>query len=166
MILIYYGNEIDKKAKIKQVVETMNLSYIEIGDSELEKPLKEIQKSSRNLEGRHPLFLYFREEAHQTVQEFEKRLGFTVPRKAMQNEFNQNWRLMDLMNEISEEAEYFALREHLYDLIRKADMERMKTDEEYSKLMSAGYGLFEQDDVPKDLLTFAIELIEKETSKK
>ena len=165
MILIYYGKEIDKRSQIQKVLESMNLSYIEIGDSELEKPLKEIQESSLDLSGCHPLFLYFRNEEHATVQEFEKRLGFTVPRKAMQNELNQDWRLMDLMKEIQEESEYFILREHLYDLIQQVDMERMKQDEEYAKLMSAGYGLFEQDDVPKDLLAFAIELIEKETSK-
>ena len=161
MLIIYYGNELDKRDKMLKIVHAMQIPYLEIGDDVLQWPMKDICFSSKNLEGSHSMFLYFIEENHQTVLELEKQLGFSVSNKAMRNKNNENWKLIDLMEEIEEEANYFKKREYLYELVQNADFERMEKDEEYAQLVSASYGLFQQDEVPLEILEFAIDLMKK-----
>ena len=165
MIIVYYGTDIEKREHIHAILETLPYSFIEIGDEASEQILKDIQTDSQDLKGDSPLFMYYKDETHDTVKHVESALGFTVMRKAMENELNQNWKLKDLMHEINEEAEYFIVRERLYALVQNADVKRMEEDEEYAQLMAASYGLIEQEDAPVDLLEFAIELIEKKAPK-
>ena len=166
MLIIYYGKELEKRETMLQAVKAMQIPYLEIGDDVLQRPMKDICQSSQNLEGSHSMFLYFIEENHQTVLALEKQLGFSVSSKAMRNENNENWKLIDLMKEIEEEANYFKKREYLYELVQKADFERMEKDAEYSQLVSASYGLFQQDEVPLEILEFAIDLMKKSSLQK
>lgn len=165
MIIVYYGADIEKRDHIRTVLQSLPYSFIEIGDEASDTVLKDIEADSKDLRGDSPLFMYYKNETHDTVKHVESALGFSVMRKAMENEFNQNWKLKDLMHEINEEAEYFIVREKLYMLVQNADVKRMEEDEEYAQLMAASYGLIEQEDAPVDLLEFAIELIEKKAPK-
>ena len=165
MIIVYYGRDIEKRDTIVKTLQSLSYDFIEVGDSAGDMLMKEIQTSTGDLNGTSNLFMYYKSETHETVKNVESHLGFTVIRKAMENELNQNWKLKDLMAEINEEAEYFIVREKLYDLVQKADMQRMEKDDEYAQLLAASYGLIEQEDAPKELLEFAIELIEKKAPK-
>lgn len=166
MVLVYYGNQFAKKDEIIDVLKKMNVSYIEIGEEDLDHTLGELLKkenSSINLESDREIFLYFCDMDVNTITKIDEALkakGIHVLHKAVRTDTNIGWKLVDLLDHIEAEASYFKKREKLRDLVSHPDQVLLSTNEKYQNLMVMCFELLEETDVPEKMYDTAIQLIE------
>ncbi|EOS61968.1 hypothetical protein C815_00291 [Firmicutes bacterium M10-2] len=166
MVLVYYGNQFAKKDKIVDVLKKMNVSYIEIGEEDLDYTLGELlekEKSSINFESDREIFLYFCDMDVNTITKIDEALkakGIHVLHKAVRTDTNIGWKLVDLLDHIEAEASYFKKREKLRNLVSHPDQVLLSTNEKYQSLMVMCFELLEETDVPEKMYDTAIQLIE------
>ena len=62
MVLVYYGNEIDKKPVFDRIFQDLGLAKRDLGDADLNATVGELadtEAQTADLKGDKPLFLYY-----------------------------------------------------------------------------------------------------------
>ena len=166
MVLIYYGKDTALKEKINTVLDRMHVNYIELGQNDLSKKLKDLvqkEEHALDLEGNSQIFMYFYDEKVDTITKIDNALkeeGIFVRHKAVTTPTNLEWTLQELISHIEAEASYFQKREKLRSLVSNPDLVKFSQYPKYRNLMSMCYELLEENDVPEKMLDTAIALIE------
>lgn len=165
MVLVYYGNEIDKKPVIDKVFKDLGLEKRDLGDEDLNATVGELADNpgTSDLAGDKPLFLYYDRMDGKEIQKVEKALkenGLHITRKALRTDNNEKWTLEALMYEIGREDEWFRKTNRLYQLVTHPDKARLANDPAYMTMMAQAFALLEENDMSEEQLDGAIAAIE------
>lgn len=165
MVLVYYGNEIDKKPVIDRVFADLGLEKRDLGDEDLNATVGELADNpgASDLAGDKPLFLYYDRMDGKEIQKVEKALkenGLHITRKALRTDNNEKWTLEALMYEIGREDEWFRKTSRLYQLVTHPDKARLAGDPAYMAMMAQAFALLEENDMSEEQLDGAIAAIE------
>lgn len=166
MVLVYYGNEIDKKPVFDRIFQDLGIEKRDLGDANLDATVGELADSAgdqADLTGDKPLFLYYDKLDSKDIQRVEKALkeaGLHVSRKAVRTENNEKWTLEALMYEIGREDEWLRKTSRLYQLVTHPDKARLAHDPAYMALMAQSFALLEENDMSEEQLDQAIAAIE------
>lgn len=171
MVLVYYGNEIDKKPVFDRIFQDLGLAKRDLGDADLNATVGELadtEAQTADLKGDKPLFLYYDKLDSKAIQQVEaalKQAGLHVSRKAVRTENNEKWTLEALMYEIGREDEWFRKTNRLYQLVTHPDKERLASDPAYMALMAQSFALLEENDMSEEQLDQAIAAIETDLAR-
>lgn len=166
MILIYYGKDLALKEQVNKILDSLHVSYVELGVDDLDSKMNDLAKkenSTSELGGDHEIFMYFYEEKVDTIEKVDnalKEAGIHIHHKAVNTPSNVEWTLKELMDHIQAEASYFKKREKLRYLVSHPDMVKLAHDPQYMKLMTVCFELLEETDVPEKMYDKALEMIE------
>lgn len=166
MVVIYYGKQYALRDQVAEVLEQMHVPYVELGDEDLDRTLKELiqkEESTACLEGERDIFMYFSDVPVDTIEKIDDALkakGIHIVHKAVKTDTNLGWKLSDLLDHIHAEASYFQKREKLRTLVSHPDPVLLSTNPKYRDLMVMGFELLEETDVPEKMYDTAIHLIE------
>lgn len=142
MILFYKGND---------NFQIEGYDYVLIGDEQMDCLMKDllIQEYEAKTWTR-PAFIYMSSEEN---------VDFGFVRQAVETNINREWTLKRLMDEIDQEFEYFSVRNELYECLMRPDMNRLKEDNEYKRLMVHCFQLYEDKKTPLSVLKEALRYI-------
>lgn len=129
-IIVYLGDEVEKRPALEQVLRDMKLPYKLLEDKDLVETVGYLM----DLEGFQPTnrkdavhfssdLMLFQDILDEEITDMNKRLatvGIEMKRKAMLTEHNKNWLLCDLMKEIEQEHQYFQYREAIHKLLTQS----------------------------------------------
>ena len=168
MVLVYYGDQKDKKPVFDRVFEKLGLEKKDLSDADLDKTMKELVSGPHEYmeaaDSAGPIFMYYDGHGSKDVQNVADALekeGIKVTHRAVRTENNESWTLGHIMKEIALEDEWYKLSAKLYQLITHPDKERLKSDPQYMMLMSSAFALFEGQNASLEDLKAAIAAIEK-----
>lgn len=166
MILVYEGNlKPEQKAELEQILAPFELR--KLGDVHLEQTMQELSgsdfKDVENPEcGDRPPFLYFVNEDLKDISRIQSQLEEKhVPLfgMAVETENNKSFTLKAQMEEVAQEAEYFAKINELADLLSQADPEKMRTDQDYGSCHLLAARLLHEEEISENMLDTALAVI-------
>lgn len=129
-ILVYFGDEPQKKEPVTSVLDAMQLSYIVVEDNQLHELVGYLMEvddflAKPPLESMHYAsdLMVLHDISDEQIAEFNtrlKELNTEMKRKAMLTLHNQNWILKDLLAEIDREHMYFQYVDAIRSLLMKS----------------------------------------------
>lgn len=143
--LIYLGENAVYKQDIIHLLEEFDFLYTFLDDEDLNKQVSSLfhqeNRASTNNQIFSFNFILFKDIDHSKILKFYKACkerGFPFSHKAVMTEHNQNWIMSELLEEIEEEHEFFALWENLNTLLKEAN------DSDPSQYTEASYDIYKK----------------------
>ncbi|MCF0258409.1 MAG: DUF3783 domain-containing protein [Erysipelotrichaceae bacterium] len=162
MILIYPGTDGNRLSEYRKALSQYEV--IPFGDEKEDMTMAEIVKEAGinpgNPKGVRNPFLFFVNEDRESLSGLLSALeenGLDCSRSAVLTENNRNWKFRDLYEEISREAAYFAKREELADAVAHADPEKIRSDEQYGRIIYAFYEMLQAEKLDEEVLDLALQ---------
>ncbi|NCC55348.1 MAG: DUF3783 domain-containing protein, partial [Erysipelotrichia bacterium] len=156
--LIYLGETQQYKQEIIALLKAFDFTYTFLDDGDLEKDVLSLfdkKDCETTINTRFPFnFIFFKNIDHDKIIEFYKQCannGYPFSHKAIMTQHNQNWIMEDLLNEISEEHEFFKQWSLLNTLLQEANDcdETLYTEESYEAYKMAFIKAFMFKQQPK-----------------
>lgn len=166
MILFYPGHLSSDPKAIQALHTALKDQPIRLlSDEVLNHPLKDLTDPSAqftcSLEDVHqecPFLLFSGCELNQvsTFQNAIEQAGLPIRAMAIETANNREMHLQDLMAEVEREAEYFAKRDELADLLNNVDPNRLRVDQDYFKCAMLAADLLRQEELSEKMLDTAL----------
>ncbi len=127
-ILIYLGDHQEKQEKLKEVLDTTQIPYQFLYDNDLNCSIKDLLENShhatQSTKEHCTIDLMFldniSDEEIALLNDKFKKIGISMPRKAMRTEHNEKWLLKDLLNEIEKEHNYFINLQKIKEILQES----------------------------------------------
>lgn len=174
MILIYPGNLGQRSTELPALLAGEPFGLLEKKDLQQTMETLLLQAEKDN-DQKSSLFLATKEEAggeepffylsgmdRQQISVLQSRLeqaGFSIRCMALATPANLQFRLKDLMEEVSREALYFEKREQLADLLVHADRQKMQTSQDYFQCCMMAAALLQEEDLSETMLDTALQVL-------
>lgn len=165
MIFIYPGTLMPRVKEIQKALAGKQIAWL--SPDMKHTPMKEIAAHpSFDLDKRAAKGIPFVFCAGEEIDEISRMQSALeaahLPLHAMAIATNDNaeWTLGYLMEEVGKEAEYFARRDRLADLLKAADPQKMRMDEDYANCHMLALRLLQEDELSESMLDTALRVIE------
>lgn len=179
-VLLYRNNNTYDEKRFIEFLELNHIAYTFLEDADLNKTVKSLftEKKEETICKKYSFnFILFKEFPKEEVASFLnilKQLNVPYSHKAMLTETNKEWILQDLLEEISEEHEFFISYNKVRELLKEANSLNFEEYIEesfkpYKDAFMQAYVYIQSKNIDKNTLDFHIENIEntkKEIQKK
>lgn len=179
-VLLYRNNISYDENKFKKFLELNHIAYTYLEDKDLNHVVKDLftENKESSICLKHPFnFILFKEFSREEVASFLnilKQLEIDFSHKAMLTETNKEWTLEELLQEISEEHDFFLSYNKVKELLKEANSLSFEeyTEESfapYQKTFMEAYMYLQSKHQDKNILDLYIQKLEdtkKELCKK